>query len=122
MPLTAATAATGPGPDGSGPVATADDVITLADLQAWERQFASSGACSHPICLHGRIDAIDRATGETARVYDTAASRVACCMSRAATAANRSARASGSTTYGTRARPWPPNAVVCLTELSPGAA
>jgi hypothetical protein len=60
-----------PGP-GSGPVATADDVITLADLHAWERQFASSGACAHPIRLHGHIDAIDLATGETAPVYDTA--------------------------------------------------
>ncbi len=34
---------------------------------------ASSGACSHPIRLRGRVDAIDLATGEVARVYDTSA-------------------------------------------------
>jgi Replication initiator protein, pSAM2 len=57
---------------GSGPVATADDVITFADLKIWERQLASTGTCAHPVKLHGRITAIDRATGETAPVYDTA--------------------------------------------------
>ena len=41
--------------------------------RAWERQLATTGICSHPIRLTGRIDAIDRATGETAPVYDTAA-------------------------------------------------
>src|ERR1019366_7004941 len=30
------------------------------------------GECSHPILLRGRIDAVDLATGEVARVYDTA--------------------------------------------------
>ncbi|WP_300614585.1 replication initiator [Trebonia sp.] len=58
---------------GPGPVAAADDVITWADFRAWERQVKSSGACSHPVRLHGRIDAIDLATGETAPVYDTSA-------------------------------------------------
>src|SRR5215472_13937065 len=61
-----------PEPTSPGPVAPADDVITWADFKAWERQLASTGTCSHPIRLHGRIDAIDLATGETARVYDTA--------------------------------------------------
>jgi hypothetical protein len=28
--------------------------------------------CTHPVRLHGRIDAIDRATGELRPVYDTA--------------------------------------------------
>ena len=59
--------------DGSGPVATADDeTITLADLKDWERQLGHTGACAHPVRLHGRIDAIDLATGEAAPVYDTA--------------------------------------------------
>ena len=71
--MTAATAAIGPEPEhGSGPMATADDVITLSDLKDWERQLASTGACSHPVRLLGRIDAVDLATGETAPVYDTA--------------------------------------------------
>ena len=71
----AATAALSPGPiTGSGPGATADDTETIswADFRQWERQLASSGACSHPIRLRGRIDAIDLATGETAPVYATA--------------------------------------------------
>ena len=73
--MTAATAALSPEPlPGSGPGATADDteVISWADFRAWERQLATSGHCSHPIRLRGRIDAIDLATGETAPVYDTA--------------------------------------------------
>ena len=67
-----AAAAIAPEPRGSGPVATADDVTTLADLKDWERQLASTGTCAHPVRLHGRIDAIDLATGESAPVYDTA--------------------------------------------------
>ena len=74
--MTAATAALDPEPDaGPGPGATADDteIISWADFRAWERQLASSGACTHPIRLRGRIDVIDRATGELAPVYDTTA-------------------------------------------------
>jgi hypothetical protein len=66
----AAAIAPEPGP-GSGPVATADDVITLADLKTWERQLASTGTCAHPVKLQGRVTAIDLATGEAAPVYDT---------------------------------------------------
>ena len=78
LPVTAdiaATAALDPGPiTGSGPGATADDteVISWADFRAWERQLATTGHCTHPIRLRGRIDAIDLTTGETAPVYDTA--------------------------------------------------
>jgi hypothetical protein len=74
--VSAATATLDPGPDpGSGSGATADDteIISWADFRAWERQLASSGGCSHPIRLCGRIDAIDRATGEAAAVYNTTA-------------------------------------------------
>jgi hypothetical protein len=73
--MTAATAALSPEPlPGPGPGATADDTETIswADFRAWERQLATSGHCSHPIRLRGRIDAIDLATGETAPVYNTA--------------------------------------------------
>jgi hypothetical protein len=74
MTISGAAAPIAPGPEhGPGPVAPADDAITWADLKAWERQLASTGACSHPIRLRGRIDAIDLATGETAPVYDTSA-------------------------------------------------
>ncbi|MGB6580127.1 MAG: replication initiator [Streptosporangiaceae bacterium] len=73
----AATAALAPEPmPGSGAGVTADDItetISWADFRQWERQLASSGACSHPIRLRGRIEAIDLTTGETAPVYDTAA-------------------------------------------------
>ena len=75
MTITAATAALSPGPSsGSGLGATADDTetITWADFKQWERQLASTGICSHPIRLTGRIEAIDQATGEIAPVYDTA--------------------------------------------------
>jgi len=74
---TVATAALSPEPmPGPGLWATADDTtetITWADFKAWERQLAITGSCSHPIRLTGRIEAIDRTTGETAPVYDTAA-------------------------------------------------
>jgi hypothetical protein len=73
--VTAATVAFAPGPgQDPGPEASASDTETIswADFRAWERQLASSGACSHPIRLRGRIHAIDLATGETAPVYDTA--------------------------------------------------
>jgi hypothetical protein len=74
--MTVATATSSPGPHmGPGPDATADDTdtITWADLHAWERQLTSTGGCTNPIRLRGRIDAIDLATGELAPVYDTAA-------------------------------------------------
>jgi hypothetical protein len=52
-------------------VATGDDVITWADFRAWERQIASTGTCSRPVRLTGRITAVDRATGQTAEVFKT---------------------------------------------------
>ena len=73
MTISGAAAAIAPEPQhGPGPVATADDVITFADLPGWERQLANTGTCAHPVRLQGRIDAIDLATGEAAPVYDSA--------------------------------------------------
>ena len=57
---------------GWGRPPTTHRTITWADFRAWERQLATTGTCSHPIRLTGRIEAIDRTTGETAPVYDTA--------------------------------------------------
>jgi len=66
MTHSGAAAAIAPEPEhGSGPVATADDVITLADLKTWERQLARTGACSRPVRLRG-VSAIDLASGEVA--------------------------------------------------------
>src|SRR5690348_8733044 len=76
MTITAATAALSSEPiTGPGPGADADDTQTIswADFRAWERQLATAGACTHPIRLRGRIDIIDRATGETAPFHDTTA-------------------------------------------------
>jgi hypothetical protein len=62
---------------GNGPQsrASTDELLTLAsgdDFARWERQLASTGNCANPVRLRGRIDAIDRATGEKATIYDTA--------------------------------------------------
>ena len=61
-----------PGPDSGAGASACDDTVTWADFRAWEYQLATTGTCSHPIRLTGRIDAIDRMTGEVAPVYDTA--------------------------------------------------
>src|SRR5262249_23412611 len=71
MTTSGAAAAIAPEPHGSGPVAPADDAITLADLRSWERQLAGSGGCSRPVRITGRITATDRATGQTAEVFKT---------------------------------------------------
>jgi hypothetical protein len=73
MTASGAAAAIAPEPHRSGPVATADDAtaITWADFRAWERQLATSGACSHPIRLTGKVTAVDLATGQTAEVFKT---------------------------------------------------
>jgi hypothetical protein len=52
-------------------VATAGDVVTLADLPAIERQLATAGGCAHPIRLSGQVMAVDLATGQTAEVFKT---------------------------------------------------
>ncbi len=62
---------------GGGPAsrASADELLNLAisdDFARWEHQLAATGNCANPVRLRGRIDAIDRATGEKATLYDTA--------------------------------------------------
>ena len=64
--MTAATVTTAPGPD-QGPGAS-----PRADFASWEHQLADTNVCAHPIRLHGRIRAVDLATGEVALIYDTA--------------------------------------------------
>ena len=60
--------------DGLGVEAPAGALLEFAsrdDFSRWEEQLAATGNCVRPIRLHGRIDAIDRATGETANIYNT---------------------------------------------------
>ena len=61
---------------GDGPEfrASAADLLKLAsgdDFARWEAQLAATGNCANPVRLHGRIDTIDRVTGEKASIYDT---------------------------------------------------
>jgi Replication initiator protein, pSAM2 len=59
---------------GLGVGASAGELLDLAsrdDFHRWETQLATTGNCAHPIRLQGRIDAIDRATGQAAPMYDT---------------------------------------------------
>src|SRR5262249_3107175 len=42
------------------------------DFARWEAQLAATGNCANPVRLCGRIDVIDRAIGEKAKIYDTA--------------------------------------------------
>jgi hypothetical protein len=72
---TAATVPPGPGhSDNPGPGESAEDILertSRADFGRWETQLENTGHCRHPVRLHGRIVAIDLATGETAPVYST---------------------------------------------------
>ena len=63
-------ASTGPG----CPLPPSDELFDLAtrdDFHRWEAQLANTGNCANPIRLLGRIDATDRATGQTRVMYDT---------------------------------------------------
>jgi RecB family exonuclease len=63
---------TGDGPESR---ASAEELLRLAcgdDFARWEAQLAATGNCANPVRLRGRIDVIDRATGEKASMYDTA--------------------------------------------------
>ena len=73
--MTAPAFALTPGNDHTpGAGASAGDLIELAardDFHRWEHQLAATGHCTSPIRLQGRIDAIDRATGQARTMYDT---------------------------------------------------
>jgi uncharacterized Zn-finger protein len=47
------------------------DLASRDDFHRWEAQLAATGHCVSPIRLAGRIDAIDRATGQARVIYDT---------------------------------------------------
>jgi hypothetical protein len=60
--------------DGPESRASADELLSFAvsdGFARWGQQLAATGNCANPVCLHGRIDAIDRATGETVTIYHT---------------------------------------------------
>jgi hypothetical protein len=60
--------------DGLPSRASADELLNLAsgdDFARWEAQLTAIGNCANPVRLRGRTDAIDRATGEIATIYDT---------------------------------------------------
>lgn len=75
-------------PTDDGPERRAADreLLELAsseDFARWEQQLITAGNCANPVRLHSRVDAIDRATGERASLYDTASEpggvlRIAC--------------------------------------------
>lgn len=52
-------------------VGTLLDLVSQPDFHRWEAQLESTGHCAQPIRLAGRIDAIDRSTGQSCVMYDT---------------------------------------------------
>jgi replication initiator protein RepSA len=73
--MTVPAAAFGLTGDGPEPRAPAGELLNFAsgdDFTCWEAQLAATGNCANPVRLSGRIDAIDRGTGEIAPIYDTA--------------------------------------------------
>jgi hypothetical protein len=59
---------------GLGAGASAGAILELAardDFHRWEAQLVATGHCASPVRLQGRIDAIDRATGQARVIYDT---------------------------------------------------
>jgi len=60
------------GPQSRLPADELLDLVTSDDFARWEQQLAATGNCANPVRLRGRIDVIDRATGETATIYETA--------------------------------------------------
>ena len=56
--------------------AVAESLARAADparFDRWEQLVAQTGYCSHPVRLSGRVTAVDRATGEAAPMYESAA-------------------------------------------------
>jgi hypothetical protein len=87
--------------------ASAEQLLKLAcgdDFARWEAQLTATGNCANPVRLRGRIDAIDRTTGEKAAIYDTSSEPAVCCGSRAVIAARTSARPARRCTRATPGR------------------
>ena len=91
------------------------ETLAVEDFPAWESQVSAAGACSHPIRLTGKVQAVNLATGETAEVFktwtdvpyidgkgelDTWRDDQSPCMSLAVTAAKRCARRARPSTSG----------------------
>ena len=47
------------------------EALAVEDFPAWESQVSAAGACSHPIRLTGKVQAVNLVTGETAEVFRT---------------------------------------------------
>ena len=67
---TASLSLTGDGPASRVPADELLHFVSGDDFARWEAQLAATGNCANPVRLRGRIDAIDRATGEKATIYD----------------------------------------------------
>jgi hypothetical protein len=84
--MTASAATVSVSDDGPEPRTSSAELLALAsrgDFARWEQRLSATGNCVRPVLLRGRIDAVDRATGEMASLYDTAVEpggvlRVAC--------------------------------------------
>ena len=47
------------------------ETLAVEDFPAWESQVSAAGACSHPIRLTGKVQAVNLVTRETAEVFKT---------------------------------------------------
>jgi hypothetical protein len=47
------------------------EALAVEDFPAWDDQVSAAGACSHPIRLTGKVQAVNLVTGETAEVFRT---------------------------------------------------
>jgi Replication initiator protein, pSAM2 len=72
VPAVTLTPRTGPGLGAGASAGALLEAASRDDFHRWEQQLANTGHCAHPIRLAGRIDAIDRATGQMGAIYDTA--------------------------------------------------
>jgi hypothetical protein len=61
----------GDGPESRASAGELLNFVSGDDFGRWEVQLAAIGNCANPVRLSGRIDVIDRATGEKAAIYDT---------------------------------------------------
>jgi hypothetical protein len=71
VPAVALTPRTEPGLGAGASAGAILEVASRDDFYRWEAQLAATGHCASPVRLQGRIDAIDRATGQARVIYDT---------------------------------------------------